>query len=84
MPFRTGMLIDQFQDGQFVPMFHCVFSQVCFDLRVDSGDAFGSGSLVDALCIDGLDGCYSNVIGLSLPWLRKALKGRIMSCVSEA
>ena len=22
------------------------------------------------LCIDGLDGCYSNVIGLSLPWLR--------------
>ena len=25
------------------------------------------------LCIDGLDGCYSNVIGLSLPWLRQAL-----------
>ena len=24
------------------------------------------------LCIDGLDGCYSNVIGLSLPWLRQA------------
>ena len=23
--------------------------------------------------IDGLEGCYSNVIGLSLPWLRKAL-----------
>ena len=36
------------------------------------------------LCIDGLDGCYSNVIGLSLPWLRRALKGRIMDCVSEA
>ena len=26
------------------------------------------------LCIDGLDGCYSNVIGLSLPWLRTALE----------
>ena len=26
-----------------------------------------------ALCIDGLDGCYSNVIGMSLPWLRKQL-----------
>ena len=26
-------------------------------------------------CIDGLDGCYSNVIGLSLPWLRQALSG---------
>ena len=25
------------------------------------------------LCIDGLDGCYSNVIGLSLPWLRTVL-----------
>ena len=25
------------------------------------------------LCIDGLEGCYSNVIGLSLPWLRQAL-----------
>ena len=25
------------------------------------------------LCIDGLDGCYSNVIGLSLPWLRQVL-----------
>ena len=25
------------------------------------------------LCIAGLDGCYSNVIGLSLPWLRSAL-----------
>ena len=25
------------------------------------------------LCISGLDGCYSNVIGLSLPWLRTAL-----------
>jgi len=25
------------------------------------------------LCIDGLDGCYSNVIGLSLPWLRQQL-----------
>ena len=25
------------------------------------------------LCIDGLDGCYSNVIGLSLPWLRREL-----------
>jgi septum formation protein len=25
------------------------------------------------LCIDGLDGCYSNVIGLSLPWLRQHL-----------
>ena len=36
------------------------------------------------LCIDGLDGCYSNVIGLSLPWLRKAMKGRIMGCVPEA
>lgn len=35
------------------------------------------------LCIDGLDGCYSNVIGLSLPWLRKALRGRSMGCVSE-
>ena len=35
------------------------------------------------LCIDGLDGCYSNVIGLSLPWLRKALKESIKGCVSE-
>ena len=35
------------------------------------------------LCIDGLDGCYSNVIGLSLPWLRKALKNSIKGCVSE-
>ena len=35
------------------------------------------------LCIDGLDGCYSNVIGLSLPWLRKALKESINGCVSE-
>jgi len=26
------------------------------------------------LCIDGLDGCYSNVIGLSLPWLRQQLR----------
>ena len=26
------------------------------------------------LCIDALDGCYSNVIGLSLPWLRQALR----------
>ena len=25
------------------------------------------------LCIDGLEGCYSNVIGLSLPWLRQVL-----------
>ena len=25
------------------------------------------------LCIAGLDGCYSNVIGLSLPWLRSVL-----------
>lgn len=25
------------------------------------------------LCIEGLDGCYSNVIGLSLPWLRTVL-----------
>jgi septum formation protein len=25
------------------------------------------------LCIEALDGCYSNVIGLSLPWLRQAL-----------
>ena len=25
------------------------------------------------LCIDGLEGCYSNVIGLSLPWLRTVL-----------
>ena len=25
------------------------------------------------LCIDGLDGCFSNVIGLSLPWLRQVL-----------
>jgi len=24
------------------------------------------------VCIEGLDGCYSNVIGLSLPWLRLA------------
>ena len=27
------------------------------------------------LCIEGLDGCYSNVIGLSLPWLRQAWSG---------
>lgn len=26
------------------------------------------------LCIDGLEGCYSNVIGLSLPWLRTVLE----------
>lgn len=26
-----------------------------------------------SLCIEGLDGCYSNVIGLSLPWLRTVL-----------
>ena len=26
------------------------------------------------LCIDGLDGCYTNVIGLSLPWLRTVLR----------
>ena len=26
-----------------------------------------------ALCIAGLEGCYSNVIGLSLPWLRQQL-----------
>ena len=26
------------------------------------------------LCIEGLDGCYSNVIGLSLPWLRTVLE----------
>ena len=25
------------------------------------------------LCIDALEGCYSNVIGLSLPWLRRQL-----------
>lgn len=25
------------------------------------------------LCIDALEGCYSNVIGLSLPWLRRML-----------
>ena len=25
------------------------------------------------LCVEGLDGCYSNVIGLSLPWLRQHL-----------
>ena len=25
------------------------------------------------LCVAGLDGCYSNVIGLSLPWLRQHL-----------
>ena len=25
------------------------------------------------LCISGLEGCYSNVIGLSLPWLRQQL-----------
>ena len=25
------------------------------------------------LCVTGLDGCYSNVIGLSLPWLRQHL-----------
>ena len=26
-----------------------------------------------AMLISGIKGCYSNVIGLSLPWLRKAL-----------
>ena len=26
------------------------------------------------LCIAGIDGCYSNVIGLSLPWLRSVLQ----------
>ena len=25
------------------------------------------------LCIESLEGCYSNVIGLSLPWLRRQL-----------
>ena len=29
------------------------------------------------LCIDGLDGCYSNVIGLSLPWLRQQLSASL-------
>ena len=27
------------------------------------------------LCVQALDGCYSNVIGLSLPWLRQVLQG---------
>ena len=35
------------------------------------------------LCIAGIDGCYSNVIGLSLPWLRTALGPRIMGDVPE-
>ena len=26
------------------------------------------------LCVAGLEGCYSNVIGLSLPWLRQQLR----------
>lgn len=29
------------------------------------------------LCIASLEGCYSNVIGLSLPWLRVALQNRL-------
>ncbi|AII50066.1 septum formation protein Maf [Synechococcus sp. KORDI-52] len=36
------------------------------------------------LCIDGLDGCYSNVIGLSLPWLRQALTAAELSEGDEA
>ena len=31
------------------------------------------------LCIAGLDGCYSNVIGLSLPWLRSVLLNNAMA-----
>mgnify|MGYP003314497907 CR=1 FL=1 len=36
------------------------------------------------LCIDGLDGCYSNVIGLSLPWLRQQLRVLELSVGFEA
>ena len=35
------------------------------------------------LCIAALDGCYSNVIGLSLPWLRSALGTGMTKMSSE-
>ena len=31
------------------------------------------------LCVAGLEGCYSNVIGLSLPWLRQQLRLMVAS-----
>ena len=36
------------------------------------------------LCINRLDGCYSNVIGLSLPWLRQHLSAAELSDGFEA
>ena len=82
------------RDGQAIPV--CVSTEVRFaalsdsEIRayVASGEPMhcAGGFALEGrggLCIDGLDGCYSNVIGLSLPWLRKALKESIKGCVSE-
>ena len=54
-------------------------SQVEIEAYVASGEPLqcAGGFALEGrggLCIDGLEGCYSNVIGLSLPWLRTVLE----------
>ena len=54
-------------------------SQVEIEAYVASGEPLqcAGGFALEGrggLCVDGLDGCYSNVIGLSLPWLRTVLE----------
>ena len=68
------------------PLFSCVSTGVLFSaltpMEIDAYVATGEplqcagGFALEGrggLCVTGLDGCYSNVIGLSLPWLRQHL-----------
>lgn len=97
MASRSGSLLTGHcllsREGQEIRA--CVSTEVRFapltdaEIRayVDSGEPLhcAGGFALEGrggLCIEGLDGCYSNVIGLSLPWLRTALRGQIMGAVS--
>ena len=68
------------------PLLSCVSTGVLFSaltpMEIDAYVATGEplqcagGFALEGrggLCVTGLDGCYSNVIGLSLPWLRQHL-----------
>ena len=68
------------------PLLSCVSTGVMFSeltpMEIDAYVATGEpmqcagGFALEGrggLCVTGLDGCYSNVIGLSLPWLRQHL-----------
>ena len=68
------------------PVLNCVSTGVLFEaltpIEIDDYVATGEplqcagGFALEGrggLCVAGLEGCYSNVIGLSLPWLRQHL-----------